>query len=103
MVLRTDLDKTIIVEVCYARPQKQALLRVTLPHSATVAQAIAASNILTAFPEIDLVKNKVGIFGRLAKLDEFLCEGDRIEIYRPLLVDPKDARRKRAAGNKATK
>jgi putative ubiquitin-RnfH superfamily antitoxin RatB of RatAB toxin-antitoxin module len=66
----------------------------------TAKQAIEVSGILERFPEIDLKINKIGIFGKVAKLDTLLTEGDRVEIYRPLIADPKEARKKRAAEGK---
>lgn len=86
------------VEVVYALPQRNWSITVTLPAGATLQQAIAASGILTQCPEIDLAVNKVGIFGKLQELDTVLHGGDRVEIYRSLRIDPREARRKRAAG-----
>ena len=94
MALKTDL---IAVEVVYALPDKQILKRLDVPEGTTVAQAIALSKIIWQFPEIDLTKNKLGICGKLTKLDTTLRHQDRIEIYRPLIIEPKDARRRRAA------
>ncbi len=88
----------INIEVCYATPEKQLILPLQLPTDACVADAIAAAKILEIFPDIDLHKNRVGIFGRLCKLDTRLRDQDRVEIYRTLMADPKEARRKRAAG-----
>lgn len=85
------------VEVAYARPDKQVILRISVLKNATLEAAIRASGILEEFPEIDLSQNKVGIFGKLAKPNSALRPGDRIEIYRPLVADPKQARRERAA------
>lgn len=85
------------VEVAYAKPDEQALLALDMPEGATVEDAIRASGLLQRFPEIDLEHNKVGIFSKLCKLDQTLRPGDRVEIYRPLLTDPKEARRVRAA------
>lgn len=90
-------DKLIRVEVAYARPDEQVILNVTLPEGATVEQAVVNSGILARFPEIDLHQSKVGIFSSACKLDQVLRESDRVEIYRPLLHDPKEARRHRAA------
>ncbi|PKM11203.1 MAG: RnfH family protein [Gammaproteobacteria bacterium HGW-Gammaproteobacteria-3] len=90
-------EKLIRVEVAYATPEEQPILNVTLPEGATVEQAIVNSGILTRFPEIDLHTAKVGIFSSGCKLDTVLKESDRVEIYRPLLHDPKEARRNRAA------
>jgi putative ubiquitin-RnfH superfamily antitoxin RatB of RatAB toxin-antitoxin module len=86
----------IEVEVAYALPQIQVVLPVQLPAGAVVGDAIRESGILKQFPEIDLANNKVGIFGKLSKLDAVLQPGDRVEIYRPLVADPKEARRKKA-------
>ena len=93
----------INVEVIYALPTQQPLLRVQLVEGATVEDAIRASGVLDAFPEIDLAKNKIGIFSKLVKLDEKLRDKDRVEIYRPLIADPKEVRRKRAEEGKVTK
>ncbi|MFC0309623.1 RnfH family protein [Gallibacterium trehalosifermentans] len=87
----------IHVEVTYALPQHYFLKKIRLPEGCNVQSAILQSGVLQAFQEIDLRENKVGIFGRLAKLTDILRDGDRVEIYRPLLADPKEIRRKRAA------
>ena len=87
---------SIQVEVVYALPQKQYLQRVTLDEGATVEQAIQASGLLTLRDDIDLSKNKVGIYSRPAKLQDVVNDGDRVEIYRPLIADPKELRRQRA-------
>ena len=91
---------TIRVEVAYATPAEQVILEVIEPPPLTVEAAIRHSGILEKFPEIDLGQNKFGIFGKAAKADALLREGDRVEIYRPLIADPKEARRKRAAEGK---
>ena len=85
------------IEVAYAKPSEQVILTLDIADGSTMEAAIIASGILQRFPEIDLANNKVGIFGRLFKLDQVLRAGDRVEIYRPLLVDPKEMRRTRAA------
>jgi putative ubiquitin-RnfH superfamily antitoxin RatB of RatAB toxin-antitoxin module len=87
-------------EVAYGKTEEQVLLVVESSQSLTVQQAIEQSEILQRFPEIDLKVNKIGIFGKAAKLDTVLTEGDRVEIYRPLIADPKEARKKRAAEGK---
>lgn len=87
----------MIVEVVYARPDKQAIIQISLPQGATLEEAIQASGLLEQFPEIELNENKVGIFGKLAQREHPLRPGDRVEIYRSLIVDPKQARRERAA------
>ncbi|CDG20626.1 conserved protein of unknown function [Xenorhabdus poinarii G6] len=86
----------INIEVVYALPERQYLRNVKVPQGATVEQAIVASGLLTLRNDIDLTKNKVGIYSRPAKLTDRLEEGDRVEIYRPLIADPKEMRRKRA-------
>lgn len=84
------------VEVVYASLEKQTLVSLTIGMGSTVQQAITQSGILLAFPMLDLAKNKVGIFSQLVTLDTIVKSGDRIEIYHPLLADPKQARRQRA-------
>ena len=84
------------VEVAYALPEKQYLQRVTLQEGATVEEAIRASGLLELRTDIDLTKNKVGIYSRPAKLSDSVHDGDRVEIYRPLIADPKELRRQRA-------
>ena len=85
------------VEVVYALPQRHWSIPVTLAAGSTLQQAIACSGILEQCPEIDLVVNKVGIYGKLEGLDTVLRAGDRVEIYRNLKVDPREARRRRVA------
>lgn len=82
------------VGVCYAEADRQVWLRLETPEGSTVEQAIRHSGILSRFPEIDLQTQKVGIFGKLVKLDVTVKEGDRIEIYRPIIADPKTVRRR---------
>ena len=88
----------IQVEVIYALPQRSWAIPVTLDAGSTLQQAIVCSGILEQCPEIDLASSRVGIYGKLQGLDTVLRAGDRVEIYRSLRVDPKEARRKRAAG-----
>ncbi|HKS34151.1 MAG TPA: RnfH family protein [Enterobacteriaceae bacterium] len=90
------MSAKIRVEVAYALPEKQYLQPVTLEEGATVEQAIQASGLLSLRTDIDLARNKVGIFSRPAKLQDTLQDGDRVEIYRPLTADPKALRRMRA-------
>lgn len=97
------MSKTIPVEVAYALPTQQILLKINVAEGATAEQAVQASGILEKFPEIDLTQNKIGIFGKLTKTDSVLRENDRVEIYRPLIADPKGVRRQRAAEGKAMK
>jgi putative ubiquitin-RnfH superfamily antitoxin RatB of RatAB toxin-antitoxin module len=93
----------ILVEVAYALPQKQEVLSLKIRSGALVSEAIARSGILRDFPEIDLDSAKVGIYGKQVKLDAVLRDKDRIEIYRPLIADPKEIRKKRAAEGKEVK
>lgn len=89
-------DAEIRVEVVYATSTRQCQKRVALPHAASVEAAIRASGLLEEFPEIDLGVNRVGIYGEVVALDAVIEDGARIEIYRPLIADPKEARRSRA-------
>ena len=89
-------NKLINIEVAYALPTKQAIVEVAIHENATVEEGIAASNITEQFPEIDLKAAKVGIWSRVVKLRDTLSDGDRIEIYRPLIADPKEIRKRRA-------
>ena len=97
------MSAEIKVEVSYALPDKQVILSISLPADATVQQAIEKSAIQSQFPEIELDVNKIGIFGKLVKLDSTLRDKDRVEIYRPLIADPKEVRRKRAEEGKVMK
>ena len=90
------MPKEIMVEVAYAIPEEQAIITIKVPTIFNVQQAIEKSGIQKKFPSIDLSKNKVGIFGKKTTLDHELKNRDRIEIYRPLILDPKEMRRKRA-------
>ncbi|WP_322013919.1 RnfH family protein [Paraburkholderia sp. J12] len=89
------MSANLSVDVCYALPDGQTLIPVELAPGATVRQAIDASGILRQHPEIDLEKLKVGIYGKIKPLDAVLADHDRVEIYRPLIVDPKAARQRR--------
>ena len=93
----------INVEVVYALRDRQKVAHVQLPEGASVADAIQNSGLLDEFPEIDLASNKLGIWNKLAKADAVLRDKDRVEIYRPLIADPKEVRRQRAAEGKAMK
>ncbi|MCK8043432.1 RnfH family protein [Shewanella sp. 1CM18E] len=85
-----------LVEVIYALPKQQKLIKVHVPPKTTCIEAVKLSDMQQYFPEIDLDTVKLGIFSRLVKHDEVLLPGQRVEIYRPLIADPKDVRRKRA-------
>ena len=93
----------ITVEVAYATPEEQRIISLEVVPGTTLRQAIEQSGILEHFGEIDLADAKVGVFGKLKKLDETLRAGDRVEIYRPLIADPKQVRKQRAAAGKAMK
>lgn len=96
--------QVIGIELAYALPTQQVLLKLEVPGGATVEDAIRNSGVLVQFPEIDLVsKNKVGIFSKLVPLDTVLRDKDRVEIYRPLIADPKEIRRQRAKSGKRVK
>jgi len=97
-------EQQIEVEVAYAEEEQQALIKVQAAPGITVQQAIEQSGILQQFPALEIgKKNRVGIFGKIAKPDAVLNPGDRVEIYRPLIADPKEQRKKRAAEGKALK
>ena len=86
----------ISVEVVYALSDHQTIVQLQLDSKSTVRQAISASGVLQAHPEIDLERTNVGIWSKSATLDDGLHNGDRVEIYRPLIADPKIVRRRRA-------
>lgn len=86
----------INISVAFATPEQQVELPLQVEKSCTIAIAIKRSGILELFPQIDFAQNKVGIYGKLAKLDALMQEGDRVEIYRPLILDPKAARVQRS-------
>lgn len=90
----------MLIEVAYALATKQTLLSLEVDEGTTLEQAIDVSGILNTYPQIDLSKDKTGIFGKIAKLDTVLQEKDRVEIYRPLIADPKKVRKERAAQGK---
>lgn len=94
------VKKMIEVEVAYARHDEQRIVSLKIEESSTLEMVINQSDILQYFPEINLTQLKIGIFGKLKKLSDLVSEGDRIEIYRPLVIDPKEARRKRSNDQK---
>jgi len=96
-------EKTWRVEVAYATPVCQEIIEVSVRPGTTVEQVIRASGMLARFPEIELTRHRVGIFGEIARLHDAVHNGDRVEIYRPLLTDPKEARRARAGSRGSTK
>ena len=96
-------SEEILVEVAYALPTEQIILPIKVNAGITAEAAVKQSGILTKFPEINLAENKIGIFGKLTQLDTVLRDKDRIEIYRPLIADPKEVRRQRAEAGKVMK
>ena len=95
--MATDPDApTVSVEVAYATPARQLIVTIEVPLGCTVEQAIELSGIREQFPGMRVEPDGVGIFSRKVSLDQALLSGDRVEIYRPLLADPKETRRKRA-------
>lgn len=95
------MEETIHIEVAYAQPQRQLILQLEVPRGTTAIEAVRLSGIEEQFPEIVLGRNRLGVFGKLCKDDRPLNPGDRVEIYRPLLVDPRDARRELAAAGRS--
>lgn len=86
----------ISIEVAFALPEKQSLISTKVSPGSTVLDAIRQSGILDSYPEIDIKSSAVGIWNRVCKLDTELSDGDRVEIYRPLIADPKEVRKRRA-------
>ncbi len=89
-------NKMCHIEVVYPLPDEQRIFKLVVKPDMQVGDIIRQSGILEAYPEIDLAKNKVGIFSKMVKLEASVHDGDRIEIYRPLTADPKEIRRRRA-------
>lgn len=98
-------QESINVEVAYATPEKQVIRAVNVDAGTTLGAAIVQSGIMMEFPELELQLEhaKVGIFSKVAAMTTVLSDGDRVEIYRPLIADPKEVRRKRAAQGKVMK
>lgn len=90
------MAKPLQVQVCYATAVQEIMRELVVEEGATIEQAIAQSGLLRDIPGIDLATQPVGLFGKKRPLDTVLCEGDRVEIYRPLVADPKESRRRRA-------
>jgi len=91
------------IEVAYATPEKQAILTLSVPAGTTVAGGIGLSAIRDVFPDLEIDSVRVGIFSRKVPMDHVLRDGDRIEIYRPLIADPKEVRRQKAKGEERVK
>jgi putative ubiquitin-RnfH superfamily antitoxin RatB of RatAB toxin-antitoxin module len=98
-----EVAATLPVVVCYATAQQEFLRSLEVEPGTTIGAAIEASGVLATFPDINLVTQPVGIFAKKKTLDTVLRAHDRIEIYRPLVADPKDSRRKRAAKKEAAR
>jgi len=94
-------EANIKVKVCHALPDSSFLRALTVPAGTTIGQAVERSGLLREIPAIDLAVNMVGIYGKKKPLDTILREHDRVEVYRPLQADPKEARRRRAGGKPA--
>lgn len=90
-------EAMISIEVAYGTVSQQKLITLTVPTDTSIEAAIQASGVLEEFPEIDLSVNTVGVWSRAKKLSDILNDGDRVEIYRPLIADPKEVRKRRAA------
>lgn len=97
------VGKEISIEVAYALPHEQTLLAIDVADKSTIEAAILHSGILEKYPEIEIKSVKVGIFGKLKKMTDIVRTQDRIEIYRPLIADPKEIRKQRAAAGKKMK
>lgn len=97
------MTETLAIEVVFAQMRHADVVRLKLPEGASLKDAVEASGLLQKHPEIDLDNGKFGVFGKLAKLDTALRAGDRVEIYRPLIADPKEVRRRRAEEGKVMK
>ena len=92
------------IEICYALPDRQELVSVELAEGSTAIQAVEASGLLQKYPDIEPGgRNKLGVFAKLVKADTTLRDRDRVEIYRPLIADPKEVRRQKAAEGKVMK
>lgn len=98
-----ETNTQITVEVAYALPEQQLIIPLRVNQGCTAEEAVLLSGILDKFPEINLQENKLGIFGKLTKNDTALRHLDRVEIYRPLIADPKAVRKQRAADGKIMK
>lgn len=97
------MSASIQVQVVYALPTRQDIVTIELPEGATAVQAVEASGLMQKYPDIDLARNKLGVFAKLVKPDQVLRDRDRVEIYRALIADPKEVRRQRAAEGKVLK
>ncbi len=97
------MSELLKIEVVYALPARQEVFQLSAEPGITALQAIERCGVLTKFPEIAIESAKFGIYGKLVKADAVLRNFDRVEIYRPLIADPKEVRKQRAAAGKAMK
>lgn len=97
------IGKNINVEIVYALPDEQVISTISVPEGTIIKEVLLKSNIFEAYPELDLEVMKVGLFGKLVKMDQSVRDRDRIEIYRPLIADPKEVRKRKAAEGKLLK
>jgi len=97
------MTERIEVEVAYAQPERQMIVSLSVPAGTTALQAVQLSKLAEQFPDIDLADLTLGIFNKAVKHDAVLRERDRVEIYRPLIADPKEVRRRRAEAGKVMK
>jgi uncharacterized protein len=91
---------TVCVEVAFATPEKQLLKKLHVPEGASVAQVLERSDLARQFPDLVLADTSTGIWGRLVDADHQVKEGDRVELYRPLVIDPREARRELAVAGR---
>ena len=94
-------EQDLQVEVAYVNDRQSYLLTLSVPHRMSIAEVIEMSGILQQCPEIDMAVNRVGIHSKLREPGDLVSGGDRVEIYRALLADPKDSRRRRASQQKS--
>jgi len=99
--LMGEVMKEVVIEVVYVTESRQFLKTLTLAAGATVEQSIEASNVFVEFPELESTQPSIGIYGKKVSSGQVLKNGDRVEVYRPLEIDPMQARRNRAARKKS--
>lgn len=99
------MSEQLAIEVAYALPEKQKIVALTVASGTTVLEAAQAAGLEQFFPGLDVASAKLGVFGKLVAkpATQIVKEGDRVEVYRPLLIDPKESRKARAAKVKAEK
>ena len=99
----SESPETLYVEVAYGTPERQRVVELHLPSGSTVMQAVQSSGLADVFPDFDADPSRLAVYGKKARPDQPLVEGDRVEVLRPLKVDPKEVRRARAEAQKASK